>query len=95
MTVVADIAVTGVTGALGGRVARRLAERGIAQRLVARDPSRVPALSGAQVAQAAYHDGEAMRRALDGIRTMFFVSGSEDRDRLDQHLASLERGERR
>jgi uncharacterized protein YbjT (DUF2867 family) len=90
MTVVADIAVTGVTGAVGGRVAHRLAERGTAQRLVARDPSRVPALSGAQVVQAAYHDGEAMRRALDGVRTMFFVSGSEDRDRLDQHRTAVD-----
>ena len=39
------IADTGVTGGLGGRVARRLAERGVAQRLVARDPGRAPALA--------------------------------------------------
>jgi NAD(P)H dehydrogenase (quinone) len=30
-------AVTGATGELGGRVARRLADRGIAQRLLVRD----------------------------------------------------------
>jgi NAD(P)H dehydrogenase (quinone) len=36
-----------VTGGLGGRVARRLADRGVAQRLVARDPGRVPELPGA------------------------------------------------
>jgi uncharacterized protein YbjT (DUF2867 family) len=31
------IAVTGATGGLGGRVARRLADRGVGQRLVVRD----------------------------------------------------------
>jgi NAD(P)H dehydrogenase (quinone) len=36
------IATTGVTGGLGGRVARRLAERGIGLRLVARDLGRAP-----------------------------------------------------
>ena len=38
----ATLAVTGVTGGLGGRVARRLADRGVAQRVVARDPARAP-----------------------------------------------------
>ena len=32
------VAVTGATGAVGGRVAARLAEAGIGQRLVVRDP---------------------------------------------------------
>jgi uncharacterized protein YbjT (DUF2867 family) len=36
------IAVTGATGELGGRVARRLAERGVRQRLIVRDASRAP-----------------------------------------------------
>ena len=41
------IAVTGATGWLGGRVARRLAKRGVGQRLVVRDPGRAPELAGA------------------------------------------------
>jgi NAD(P)H dehydrogenase (quinone) len=36
------IAVTGASGALGGRVARLLGERGVEQRLVVRDESRAP-----------------------------------------------------
>jgi uncharacterized protein YbjT (DUF2867 family) len=36
------IAVTGATGQVGGRVARRLSDRGIVQRLVVRDPARAP-----------------------------------------------------
>ncbi len=41
------IAVTGATGVVGGSVARRLANGGIAQRLIVRSPGRTPALPGA------------------------------------------------
>src|SRR2546429_7052933 len=84
------LAVTGATGNSGGRVARLLPAAGMPQRLVVRDPSRAPALDGATVAQAAYHDGEAARRALDGADTLFMVSGSEAADRLDQHRAFVD-----
>jgi NAD(P)H dehydrogenase (quinone) len=79
------IAVTGVTGGLGGRVARRLAERGVAQRLVAREPGRAPALDGAEVVTGSYDDPEGLRRAFQGARTLFMVSASEDPDRLTLH----------
>ncbi len=79
------IAVTGVTGGLGGRVARRLADRGVGQRLVVRDPGRAPRLAGAEVAAAGYDDRDGLRRALDGARTLFMVSASEDPDRLRLH----------
>jgi NAD(P)H dehydrogenase (quinone) len=42
-----DTAVTGVTGNIGGRVARRLAERGVPQRLVVRALDSAPNLAGA------------------------------------------------
>lgn len=86
----ADIAVTGATGGLGGRVARRLAARGAAQRLVVRDPSRAPDLDGAEIVRAAYHDGDAMRRAFAGVRTLLLVSAAEARDRLAQHLTAVD-----
>ncbi|NEE12994.1 NmrA family NAD(P)-binding protein, partial [Streptomyces sp. SID7499] len=38
------IAVTGATGAVGGRVARRLARTGVPVRLLGRDPARLPDL---------------------------------------------------
>ena len=85
-----DIAVTGATGELGGRVAHRLAAGGIPQRLVVRDPSRAPDLDGAEVTTAEYQDGEAMRRALDGVRTMLFVSAGEAYDRLDHHRCAID-----
>jgi len=42
----ADLAVTGATGALGGRVVRALADLGIPQRLIVRDAGRAPKLDG-------------------------------------------------
>jgi uncharacterized protein YbjT (DUF2867 family) len=80
------IAVTGASGALGGRVAAGLAELGVSQRLAVRDPSRAPALPGAEVVGgASYADGDAMRRAFEGADTVFFVSAGEDRNRVDLH----------
>jgi NAD(P)H dehydrogenase (quinone) len=79
------LAVTGVTGGLGGRVARRLAARGIGQRVVARDPGRVPELGGAEVVRESYDDPEGLRRAFEGMGTLFMVSASEDPDRMRLH----------
>ncbi|MDX6198720.1 MAG: hypothetical protein QOJ79_1871 [Actinomycetota bacterium] len=78
------IAVTGATGAIGGRVARSLAAHGADLRLVARDPSRAPSI-GADVRQASYDDGDALRTAFAGASTLFFVSASEDADRVRLH----------
>jgi uncharacterized protein YbjT (DUF2867 family) len=86
----AGLAVTGATGGLGGRVARRLADRGTAQRLVVRDPARAPDLPGAEVVSAAYEDGEAMRRALDGVDTVLLISASEAADRVRRHTTAVD-----
>lgn len=83
------IAVTGATGALGGRIARRLADRGVAQRLIVRDASRAPKLPGAEVATATYLDRPALVSALGGIDTVLFVSGFESEDRLRHHKAAV------
>src|SRR5690606_26016787 len=71
------IAVTGATGGVGGRVARRLADAGQWQRLLVRDLGRAPRLAGAEVARASYDDPVAMRRALRGVHTLFLVSAHE------------------
>lgn len=85
------IAVTGATGTIGGRVARSLAEHGAALRLVVRDPARAPSL-GADVRQASYDDGEAMRNALAGTHTLFFVSAAEDANRVRLHTTVVDAG---
>jgi uncharacterized protein YbjT (DUF2867 family) len=84
------LAVTGSTGALGGLVARALADAGTEQRLLVRDPSRAPDLPGATVHTAAYDDRAASLRALDGVSVLFMVSASESADRREQHLAFVD-----
>ena len=79
------LAVTGATGRLGGRVARRLAAAGVPQRLVVRDAARAPDLPGASVVVAEYGDGPASRAALDGVGTLFMVSASESPHRAAEH----------
>jgi NAD(P)H dehydrogenase (quinone) len=85
------IAVTGATGAVGGRVARLLAQRGVAQRLVVRDPSRAPDLPGAEVRVApGFGAGAAMRAALEGAATLFLVPAEESADRVAQHRTAID-----
>ncbi len=85
------IAITGATGELGGRVARRLADAGVAQRLIVRDAARAPQLDGAEVAVApGYHDRPAMTEALAGADTLFMVSGREAPDRVAEHRSAVD-----
>jgi NAD(P)H dehydrogenase (quinone) len=83
-------AVSGATGALGGRVAARLADLGHGQRLIVRDKNRAPDLPGAEAAEASYEDPGAMRQALAGARTFFMVSASETHDRVRQHIPAVD-----
>jgi NAD(P)H dehydrogenase (quinone) len=85
------IAVTGSTGALGGRVARRLAAAGVTQRLVVRDAARAPELSGAEVVTAnGYQDADGMAAALAGVGTLFLVSATETAGRVALHTAAVD-----
>jgi NAD(P)H dehydrogenase (quinone) len=84
------IAITGATGDVGGKVARRLSERGLPLRLVVRDPTRAPDLPGSRVAVADYADRDSMLTALDGVGTLFLVSAREAVDRLDHHRQAVE-----
>ena len=83
------IAVTGATGAVGGRVAKRLADRGVSTRLIVRDASRAPQMPGSEVVEAQY-ERQSMAAALQGIETVFLVSGFEAADRLQQHKAAID-----
>jgi NAD(P)H dehydrogenase (quinone) len=83
------IGVTGSTGQLGGRVARRLAALSQPQRLLVRDITRAPQLPNTEVVQAAYEDEHTMRAALDGVQTLFLVSGYGAK-RLEQHYSAID-----
>ncbi|GAA2473840.1 SDR family oxidoreductase [Terrabacter carboxydivorans] len=85
-----SLAVTGSTGWLGGLVARDLAARGVAQRMLVRDVSRAPDLPGSVAAQCSYRDVDAARAALEGVETLFMVSAAENEDRLAEHRAFVD-----
>jgi uncharacterized protein YbjT (DUF2867 family) len=86
----APLGITGATGRLGGRIARRLAAAGVAQRLLVRDLSRAPELPGAHAAQASFADTEAVTAVLTGVRTALMVSASESPNRLEEHFAFID-----
>jgi len=84
------IALTGATGALGGRIARLLDDRDIPTRLIVRNPAKAPKLKHADVVVSTYVDHEALVAAVKDIDTVFFVSGFEAADRVDQHKAAID-----
>jgi len=87
------IAVTGATGGIGGRVARRLASVApeTPTRLLCRDPSRLPEVEGAVVAPpAAYGDPDGMRRAIGPADTLLLVSARESADRVGEHRSAVD-----
>jgi len=84
------LTISGATGRLGGRIARLLAETGIPQRLLVRDPARAPRLPGAEVAVAEFGDRAAVRAALAGSDTVLMISAAESPDRVDRHRAFID-----
>jgi uncharacterized protein YbjT (DUF2867 family) len=93
MTSSTPVAVTGATGAVGGRVAEQLHAAGIPLRLVVRDASRAPRFEGGapvELAEASYRDTDAVRRALEGVELAFMVSAAESADRVAEHAAFIE-----
>jgi uncharacterized protein YbjT (DUF2867 family) len=84
------IAVTGATGGVGGRLARRLAAAGASLRLLTRHPAQAPGLPGAELARADYHDPDSVRSALAGVESLFLVSATEDADRVGMHTGAVD-----
>lgn len=84
------MAVTGSTGAVGGHVARLLANAGHGQRLLARDVTRAPELVGAVSYPFTYADREASVAALEGVDTLFMVSAAENENRLTEHRTFID-----
>ncbi|WP_261623355.1 SDR family oxidoreductase [Nesterenkonia marinintestina] len=92
------IGITGATGAVGGRVARRLDAEGHRLRLIVRDPSRLDPLPERaaedgppiEVRTASYSDTDAALEALRGVDVLFMVSAAESPDRLREHLTFID-----
>ena len=86
-----ELAITGATGAVGGRVARRLADSGVPQRLLVRDAATAPDLKGAVAVEVSdYGNHDDMKTALDGAEVLFLVSFREAEDRLARQLRAVD-----
>lgn len=81
------ILLTGATGYVGGRLLHALLERGERIRCLARRPEALPSAPGLEVVAGDVLDANAVRRALDGVETAYYLIHSlgssefEDRDR--------------
>lgn len=84
------IAITGVTGHLGGFVAKELSEAGVVACHLARSPERAPILAGATVKKCSYEYSDEAIAALSGIDVLFMISAKENPERLQQHLAFID-----
>ncbi len=85
------LAVTGSAGALGSRVAARIAGLGRGQRLIVREPAKAPVHEGVEIALASGYGAAAeMRAALEGIETLCFASGREAPERVGEHRIAID-----
>jgi NAD(P)H dehydrogenase (quinone) len=84
------IAVTGATGAIGGRVARLLADREQPLRLLVRDRGRAPRVEAEVAIIADYTDSDAAAAGLVGCDTMLLVSARESADRVTEHRSMID-----
>ncbi len=86
----ARVALTGVTGHLGGAVARELAADGAALRLLARRPEAVEPLPGAVTMPIAYADTPRTRQSLSGAEVLLMISAHESPARVAEHRALVD-----
>ncbi|MFT4049112.1 MAG: SDR family oxidoreductase [Solirubrobacterales bacterium] len=85
------IAITGAAGTVGGLTAERLADQGANLRLIVREAAQAPKIAGVDLATASdYGATDEMTEALKGVDTLFFVSGREQANRLEQHYSVID-----
>ena len=86
------VAVTGATGGIGSRVARRLVAAGVHPRLVVRDLARVAPVAGfeaVEMGRRGYRDQTELTEALGGCSTLLLVSAREAADRVVEHAQAV------
>ena len=79
------IAVTGVTGNLGGMVSRLCKKNKIEVRNLARNVEKAEKLGFSNVFKSSYDKSEDTVKSLKGIEVLFMVSGFENPNRVQQH----------
>jgi len=71
-----NILVTGATGAVGSALVADLAQQGYSVRALVRDPRRAHLGDRVEVAVGDYNDPESVKRALDGMDSVFLSCGN-------------------
>ncbi|EHI75422.1 NmrA-like dehydrogenase/reductase [Streptococcus criceti] len=84
------IALTGVTGKLGGQLARDLSQAGISAKLLARRPEAVEVLPHTTIHEAYYDKSEKTVEALSGVDILFIVSAHQSETRVAEHKALID-----
>lgn len=82
------ILVTGATGTVGRNVVEQLAARGAPVRALVRTPEKARFPAGVEVARGDLLDVDALRRAFDGVSTMFLLNAVVP-DEFTQALVAL------
>lgn len=82
---------TDPSGEVGGRVAQRVAARGLRQRLIDLPDSQVPDLPHSERAtMTGYADHDSMQEALAGVETLFLVPVREHPERVLLHTTAVD-----
>lgn len=68
------ILVTGATGRVGRHLVDQLVSRGAKVRVLTRDPAKTSFPEAVEVAQGDLLDVDALRKAFDGVRTLFLLN---------------------
>ncbi|MCO5733131.1 SDR family oxidoreductase [Rhizobium sp. SSA_523] len=82
------ILVTGATGNIGSQVVQHLVAHGADVRALVRDPSKARFPAGVSLAEGDFLDIESLRRALDGVSTLFLLNAVVP-DEFTQALVAL------
>ena len=83
--------ITGATGDVGMRVVRQLAAQGIRPRIFVRSAQKAQALFGrdAEICVGDLEDPETLRRAMQGVQTLFLVNVGPEIPQRDQAAATV------
>jgi len=68
------ILVTGATGNIGSQVVQHLVAKGADVKALVRDPSKADFPAGVEVAQGDFLDVDSLRRAFQGVSTLFLLN---------------------
>lgn len=83
------ILVTGATGTVGGQVLAHLADGGVTVRALTRSPDKAFFPAGVEGVAGDLVDPDSMRRALDGVSTLFLLAANAP-DELTQAMLTLD-----